>query len=98
MSDQAEMLTDTLRALLLQSAGYDAQVFEFISPEHTSKNKMVLAVRRSTPLPAAQRRALLAQVAELKAFYGVREQYLESLLAADAGAAAPDQPAESCAP
>ena len=85
MAQQAEMLTDALRALLLQSAGYDAQVFEFISPEHTSKNKMVLAVRRATPLPAAQRQALLAQVAALKAFFGVREQALETLLAADAG-------------
>jgi len=83
MADQAEMLTDALRALLLQAEGYDAQVFEFISPEHTSKNKMVLAVRRAQPLPAAQRAALLAQVTDLKAFYGVREQYLESLLAQD---------------
>lgn len=91
MAQQAEMLTDALRALLLQSAGYDAQVFEFISPEHTSKNKMVLAVRRATPLTAAQRSALLAQVAELKAFYSVREQALESLLAADAHAPQPDQ-------
>ena len=90
MAEQAEMLTDTLRALLLQSAGYEAQVFEFISPEHTSKNKMVLAVRRAAPLPQAQRLALLAQVAALKDFYGVREQMLESLLAADGSAAAPD--------
>ena len=81
MTEQAEMLTDTLRALLLQAEGYDAQVFEFISPEHTGKNKMVLAVRRATPLPAAQRAALLAQVAALKAHYGVNTQALETLLA-----------------
>ncbi|MDO9283398.1 MAG: SAM-dependent methyltransferase [Aquabacterium sp.] len=99
MAQQAEMLTDALRALLLQSAGYDAQVFEFISPEHTSKNKMVLAVRRATPLPATQRQALLAQVTALKAFYGVREQALETLLAADAGAAPrPDAAAEGGGP
>ena len=81
MAEQAEMLTDSLRALLLQSAGYDAQVFEFISPEHTGKNKMVLAVRRAQPLPPAQRQALLAQVAALKAHYGVLIQHLETLLA-----------------
>jgi hypothetical protein len=28
-------------------------VFEFISPEQTSKNRMVLAVRPSQPLPPA---------------------------------------------
>ena len=81
MAEQAEMLTDSLRALLLQSAGYDAQVFEFISPEHTGKNKMVLAVRRAQPLPDAQRTALLAQVAALKSHYGVSTQHLETLLA-----------------
>jgi hypothetical protein len=80
MTEQAEMLTDTLRALLLQSVGYDTQVFEFISPEHTAKNKMVLAVRRRQPLPAAQQQALRAQVSELKAFYGVQNQTLEQLL------------------
>jgi len=83
MTEQAEMLTDSLRAMLLQACGYDAQVFEFISPEHTGKNKMVLAVRRPQPLAASQRTALLAKVAELKTFYGVTEQQLETLLLAD---------------
>ena len=83
MTEQAEMLTDTLRALLLQASGYDAQVFEFISPEHTSKNKMVLAVRRAQPLPESQRQALLAQVQALKSHYGVERQALESLLAGE---------------
>ena len=47
LGQQAEMLTDGLRALLLEAAGYDTQVFEFISLEHTNKNKMILAVRRA---------------------------------------------------
>ena len=84
MAEQAEMLTDALRALLLQAEGYDAQVFEFISPEHTGKNKMVLAVKRAGALPATQRQALRTQVTALKAHYGVREQCLERLLDADA--------------
>ncbi len=74
---QAEMLTDSLRALLLQAQGYDTQVFEFIALEHTRKNKMILAVKRATPRPAD---AALAQIQELKAFFGIREQCLESLL------------------
>jgi SAM-dependent methyltransferase len=81
LGQQAEMLTDTLRALLLDACGYDTQVFEFVSLEHTAKNKMLLAVKRSTPAP---KHKLLAQVSELKDFYGVREQCLESLLKADA--------------
>ncbi|MBI5269095.1 MAG: SAM-dependent methyltransferase [Burkholderiales bacterium] len=87
LGQEAEMVTDSLRALLLEAHGYDAQVFEFISLEHTSKNKMILAVRRRQPLPAPRQRALLAQIAEIKAFYGIREHALETLLAEPAPAA-----------
>lgn len=76
---QAEMLTDSLRALLLESRGYATQVFEFIALEHTRKNKMILAVQRRQPRPDLAA-AALRQVAELKQFFGVREQALEALL------------------
>ncbi len=82
---QAEMLTDSLRALLLEARGYDTQVFEFITLEHTRKNKMILAVKREdTAASTRQREAALAQVAELKRFFGIREQALETLLQAEA--------------
>ena len=80
---QAEMVTDSLRALLLEAQGYETQVFEFVSLEHTRKNKMILAVRRKSPGPADAKALALAQVAELKRFFGVREQCLETLLLAD---------------
>jgi hypothetical protein len=82
LGQEAEMLTDSLRALLLEAHGYDAQVFEFVSLEHTSKNKMILAVRRRQPLPAARRRTLLEEIERIKAFYGIREHALQSLLGA----------------
>jgi SAM-dependent methyltransferase len=74
---EAEMLTDGLRALLLQAHGYDAQVFEFVSPEHTQKNKMILAVRRrnGAPDPSAG-----AEIAAVKQFYGLAGISLERLL------------------
>ncbi|HSW05577.1 class I SAM-dependent methyltransferase [Aquabacterium sp.] len=79
LGQEAEMLTDGLRALLLEASGYDTQVFEFISLEHTNKNKMILAVKRRQPKPAEP---VLQQIAEVKAFYGIREHCLETLLAA----------------
>lgn len=80
LGQEAEMLTDGLRALLLDALGYQTQVFEFVSLEHTSKNKMILAVKRPDARPAPE---VLAQISALKAFYGVHEQRLESLLQAD---------------
>lgn len=79
LGQEAEMLTDGLRALLLEAAGYDTQVFEFISLEHTNKNKMILAVKRSVPKASTE---VLAQIREIKAFYGIREHCLETLMAA----------------
>nr|WP_314877459.1 SAM-dependent methyltransferase [uncultured Pseudomonas sp.] len=80
LGQQAEMLTDSLRALYLEACGYETKVFEFISLEHTNKNKMILAVKRKQPVDAT---ALLEKIAELKRFYGVKEHCLETLLQAD---------------
>lgn len=80
LGQQAEMLTDSLRALYLEVCGYETKVFEFISLEHTNKNKMILAVKRKQPAEAT---ALLEKIAQLKAFYGVQEHCLETLLRAD---------------
>lgn len=82
LGQEAEMLTDGLRALLLEASGYDTQVFEFISLEHTNKNKMILGVRRPEGITEARRAQVLQQIDEIKAFYGIREQCLESLLRA----------------
>lgn len=80
MGQQAEMVTDSLRALLLEACGYETKVFEFISLEHTNKNKMILAVKRAEPLKSTE---ILAKIQELKVFYGIQEQCLETLLQAD---------------
>ena len=42
----AALVTDGLRAELLEQQGYDTQVLEFIDMEHTPKNIMIRAVRR----------------------------------------------------
>jgi hypothetical protein len=81
LGQEAEMLTDGLRALLLEAHGYDTKVFEFISLEHTSKNKMILAQKRKQHRDNSE---VLQQIADIKRFYGIQEQCLEHLLQADA--------------
>ncbi len=78
LGQEAEMVTDTLRALLLEAAGYDAKVFEFVALEHTHKNKMILATRSEGA--GGDRARARAEVDDLMAFYGIREQCLERLL------------------
>ena len=72
---QAEILTDGIRALLLESRGYQTSVFEFISTEHTAKNLMITAVKSGQPSAKA-----LEQIAEIKKSFGIREHRLEGML------------------
>lgn len=78
LGQQAEMLTDSLRALLLEAHGYDTKVFEFVALEHTSKNKMILAVKKAKS--ADKQAKILAQIEQLKQFYGIERQCLQALL------------------
>ncbi len=74
----AQMLTDGLRALLMDGEGYRTRVFEFISDAHTHRNVMIAAVR---PEHGENRRAERRAEAEaLKARYGLTEQRLDRLL------------------
>ncbi len=74
---EAEIVTDAIRALLLEIHGYKASVFEFISPEHTGKNLMIAAQRRTHPPDPAP---MCARLRELLAFYDIREQHLAQKL------------------
>ena len=80
LGQEADMVTDTLRALLLEANGYKTQILEFVSLEHTSKNKMILAVRGER---TGARDDILAQIEDLKAYYGIESQALERLLRKD---------------
>jgi hypothetical protein len=82
LGQEADMVTDTLRALILEQHGYDTKVFEFIGLEETSKNKMILAVRRGPSSRTNQTsEAAAASITALKTFYGITTQHLEQLLA-----------------
>ncbi len=48
------LVTDALRADLLEQCGYDAQILEFIDMEHTPKNLLIRAVKRNRMRPAGK--------------------------------------------
>jgi len=84
---EAESVTDSLRALLLEAAGYSVKVFEFVSTEHTRKNTMIAGVLRASDAERERARAL-REYRELKEFYRIREQRLERLLCENTSLAA----------
>ncbi|KAL3760914.1 hypothetical protein ACHAWU_009593 [Discostella pseudostelligera] len=75
-----ETVTDAMRAILLEIAGYETNVFEFVGGEHTAKNVMITATKikfRKTKGWLQVRRQRLIDLAEL---YGIKYQRLAMLM------------------
>lgn len=77
---QAEILTDSMRALLLEMNGYRTRVFEFIETEHTPKNLMIAAERADRPVQVIQEAE--RRYKDLKEIFGTGTPHLEKLIAA----------------
>ena len=71
---QAEILTDTIRALVLESEGYKSQVFEFIADAHTHKNVMVVGTKKQK---TSNTQKYLEKIDSLKTKFGIEYQHLE---------------------
>ena len=77
----ASLLTDTVRALLLQACGYTVQIMEFIETEHTPKNILIHAVKKTQSAGQADRlkTTALGQYRRLKESFRI-EPTLEKVL------------------
>lgn len=74
---QAEIVTDAIRALIMEANGYKTKVFEFISTEHTGKNLMIVGQKKKQ---ATDPKKYLEEVEKLKKQFGIPQHYLESLV------------------
>ena len=91
-----ETVTDAIRAILLDIAGYETKVFEFIGTEHTAKNVMITATKTKTRIWKNDEQWLQQQqqhdirdddvqrrrkkLVMLARFYGIERQRLASLM------------------
>lgn len=75
---QAEMVTDGIRAMILEYFGYKTKVFQFISDAHTPKNVLVVGIKGKTnPKKQAE---ILEKLKATKAYFGIDYHHLEKLL------------------
>ncbi len=74
---QAEMVTDGLRALILEYFGYQTKIFEFISDAHTPKNVMIVGIKN--PKARLHDPAILQKIAAAKSCFGIDKHYLETI-------------------
>ena len=75
---QAEMVTDGLRALILEYFGYATKVFEFISDAHTPKNVLIVGTRNKKM--TLRDPAILEKIKSAKAYFGIESHHLERIL------------------
>jgi len=71
-----EMVTDTIRALVLERNNYKSNIFEFISSEHTGKNTMLVGVKSKHKPDLA---VIQGKIDALKEAYQIDYHYLEKL-------------------
>lgn len=74
---QAEMITDSIRALILEYYGYKVKVFEFISDVHTPKN--ILIVGELHDISRAKQGEIQMKLKERMAYFGISSQRLQAL-------------------
>ena len=73
---QFEMVTDTIRALLMEKHQYNTNIFEFISNEHTRKNVMLVGVK-SNKKPNTEDIDL--KINAIKKEFAIEQHYLEGI-------------------
>ncbi|MBP6387053.1 MAG: SAM-dependent methyltransferase [Pseudarcicella sp.] len=74
---QVEMITDSMRALLLNHCGYTTKIVEFVSGEHTPKNILLIATKTKM---AKSNPAILEKINQIKTYFGIDFHHLERLL------------------
>jgi Methyltransferase domain len=78
MERQAEMVTDGIRALIMEYFGYTTKVFQFVSDVHTPKNVMITGEKKSKT--EAQKAVIIDKIKSTKQFFGIETHYLEKLM------------------
>jgi hypothetical protein len=73
---QAEMVTDAIRAMILEYHGYKTKVFEFITDAHTPKNIMITAEKTTNH----KDESILQKIKNAKEYFGIGKHYLETVL------------------
>lgn len=75
---QAVMVTDGIRALILEYFGYKTKVFEFISEANTPKNVLIVGSKNKGPI--VKQSDITDKIKKTKDYFGIGYHHLEKLL------------------
>jgi len=74
-----EAVTDALRCLYLEAYGYTTRLQEFVDPEHTARNLLMIATKSAR---SSDRQELLQRTKRFQEQFGIKKQRLAELLEA----------------
>jgi SAM-dependent methyltransferase len=74
---QAEMVTDGIRAMILEYFGYKTKIFQFISDAHTPKNVLVVGIKGK--INPKKQTEILKKLKVTKEYFGIEYHHLERL-------------------
>ena len=72
-----EAVTDALRCLYLEAYGYTTRLQEFVDPEHTARNLLMIATKSAR---SSDRQELLQRTKRFQEQFGIKKQRLAELL------------------
>lgn len=75
---QAEMVTDAIRAMVLEYFGYKTKVFEFITDAHTPKNIMIVGIKNNSLQYKSP--MVLDKIKAAKKYFGIEVHHLEKAM------------------
>jgi SAM-dependent methyltransferase len=75
---QAEMVTDGMRALIMEFFGYKTKAMQFISDVHTPKNVMLVGVKST--ISKDKQELILRKIQQSKSYFGIGYHHLERLM------------------
>lgn len=79
MKGRLSLITDTLRALILNKYGYKTRIFEFVEYDNTSKN-LIITAEKGPDLSKEEQDRIQARIDALKSMFGIEYHYLEKLI------------------
>jgi SAM-dependent methyltransferase len=79
---QAEMVTDGMRALVMEYFGYKTKAMQFISDAHTPKNVLLIGIKQTISLN--KQKHILKKIRDTKSYFGIGYHHLERLMGLEA--------------
>lgn len=72
----SSLVTDSIRANVLEIVGYQVQLLEFIDMEHTPKNILIRAIKSNK----TNKKEAMKRYVEFKDFWGLKDLYIEEAM------------------